>query len=80
MPPDTPRVLVVAVDRLPAWIVPAYGATWVAMPGLTPLAGRGLVFERVLATTDDQHRTLADIVGGLHGAAVVTDDPQLSAA
>ena len=80
MPSDTPRVLVVAVDRLPAWIVPAYGATWVAMPGLTALAGRGLVFDRVIATTDDQRRTLADIIGGLPDAAVVTDDPQLTAA
>ena len=28
-------LLVVAIDRLPAWILPAYGATWVAMPRLT---------------------------------------------
>lgn len=80
MPVETPRVLVVAVDRFPAWIVPAYGATWVAMPGLTSLAGRGLVFERVIATTDDQRRMLAGIVGGLHDAVVVTDDPRLAAA
>ena len=33
-------ILVVTVDRLPAWILPAYGATWVAMPGLDALAGR----------------------------------------
>lgn len=57
-------LLVVAVDRLPAWIVPAYGATWVAMPRLTALAARGIVFDRVIATTDEPRATLADLLGG----------------
>jgi len=78
MSSSVPRVLVLAVDRLPAWIMPVYGATWVAMPALTALAGRGLVFDRVLTTTDDQQRTLAEIVGGLSDVTVVTDDPQVA--
>jgi len=80
MPPSTPRVLIVAVDRLPAWIVPAYGATWVSMPALLSLAGRGVVFDRVIATSDDHRRTLADIVAGQSGAVLVTDDPQFAVA
>ncbi len=80
MPPIPPRLLVVAIDRLPAWILPPYGATWVAMPTLTALAGRGLVFERFLATTDDAQATFGDLVGGLAAAHVVTDDPRLMAA
>jgi len=73
MPPIPSRLLVVAIDRLPAWILPPYGATWVAMPTLTALAGRGLVFERFLATTDDAQTTFGDLVGGLAAAHVVTD-------
>ena len=78
MPPVPSRLLVVAVDRLPAWILPPYGATWVAMPTLTALAGRGLVFDRVLATTDDARVTLGDLLEGLAGVHVVTDDPRLA--
>lgn len=79
MPPTPSRLLVIAIDRLPAWILPPYGATWVAMPTLTALAGRGLVFERVLAMTDDARTTLDDLIGGLAGAHVVTDDPRFMA-
>lgn len=62
---DAPAgLLVVAIDRLPAWILPAYGATWVAMPRLTALAARGVVLDRVVATTDDPAATLADLLGG----------------
>lgn len=79
--PSTPsRLLVIAIDRLPAWILPPYGATWVAMPTLTTLAGRGVVFERIVAPTDDAQATLIDLVGGVGGAHVVTDDPRLEAA
>jgi arylsulfatase A-like enzyme len=76
-PPSLPgSVLVVAVDRLPAWIVSAYGATWVGQPTVAGLAARGVVFDRVIATTDDPRRTLADIVSPLAAigcVAVVTD-------
>lgn len=57
-------LLVVAVDRLPAWILPAYGATWVAMPRLTALAARGVVLDRVIATSDEPLATLGDLLGG----------------
>jgi hypothetical protein len=57
-------MLVVAIDRLPAWILPAYGATWVAMPRVTAIAARGVVFDRVIAASDDPAVTLADVLGG----------------
>lgn len=57
-------LLVVAIDRLPAWLLPAHGATWVAMPRLTALAARGVVLDRVIAATDDPAATLADLLGG----------------
>lgn len=76
------RILVVTLDRLPAWILPAYGSTWVAMPALDALAGRGLLFDRVIATGADDLATLRDL--GLSGlgpeAVVVTDAPQVAAA
>lgn len=60
-----PAILVVAIDRLPAWMLPAYGSTWVAMPALDGLAARGVVLDRLVAATDDPGRTLADILGGV---------------
>lgn len=84
--PPASGLLVVAVDRLPAWIVPACGATWVAMPALDALAARGIVFDRVLTPSDDAGATLQDLLGGegpeviraaaARGwpAALVTDD------
>lgn len=75
------RILVVTLDRLPAWILPAYGSTWVAMPALDSLAGRGLLFDRVLATGADDLATLRDLGLSELGpeAVVVTDAPQLAA-
>jgi len=73
--PDAP-LLIVAVDRLPAWILSAYGATWTAQPALDAVAARGLVFDRVVTTTDDARRALADLLGPLRGlrpAVLVTD-------
>lgn len=78
-------VLVVTIDRLPAWILPAYGSTWVATPALDRLAAGGLVLDRVIATTTDPVATLAAIAGGAGGLlgagaacgagwTVVTDD------
>lgn len=58
-----PRLLLVTIDRLPAWILPAWGATWVSAPALDALAGRGVVFDRLLATALDPRRTL-DAIGG----------------
>lgn len=76
--PDT--LLVVTVDHLPAWILPAYGATWVAMPVATGLAARGVVFDGLVATSDDPRETAAAMVSWLADlapgtVAVVADDP-----
>lgn len=80
--PSTTRFLVVTLDRLPAWILPAYGSTWVAMPVLDALAGRGLLFDRVITTGVDDLATLRDL--GLAGlgadAIVVTDAPRVAEA
>lgn len=80
MPPTESRLFVIAIDRLPAWILPPYGATWVAMPALTALAGRGVVFDGLHATTDDARATWADIIGGIEVSDVVTDAAWLGAA
>ncbi|MBM3955586.1 MAG: hypothetical protein FJ309_13395 [Planctomycetes bacterium] len=87
--------LVVTIDRLPAWILPAYGSTWVATPALDGLAASGLVFDRLFATTTVAGATLAALAagGGLaevasrlaDGLVVITDDdsalaPALAAA
>ena len=86
-------LLVVTVDRLPAWMLAAYGATWVATPALDSLAARGVVFDRVItpspAATDTLHHLLAASPDGqtlLAAAAaggwrpvVVTDDAAVAA-
>lgn len=56
-------MLLVTIDRLPAWIMPAHGCTWVAAPTLAALAGRGLVCDRLIAGGDDAHATLATLAG-----------------
>ena len=77
-----PKLLVVTLDRLPAWILPAYGSTWVSTPALDSLAGRGVTFDRAIATGDDDLATLRDL--GLAAlaaeATVVTDAPHVAAA
>lgn len=78
---DPPQFLVVTLDRLPAWILPAYGSTWLAMPAIDALAGRGVTFDRVIATGDDDLATLRGLgLGSLAAeAAVVTDAPHVAA-
>ena len=56
-------LLIVSVDRLPAWILPAFGCTWASTPCLDGLAGRGLVLDRVIAGGDDPSDTLAALAG-----------------
>jgi arylsulfatase A-like enzyme len=80
-------LLVVSIDRLPAWMLPAWGATWVSAPAIDRLAARGLVFDRLLATSLDPRDTCRDLTaaGAVIGravadgwpVAVVTDDPEL---
>ena len=82
-----PRLLLVTVDRLPAWIVPAWGATWVSAPALDALAGRGVVFDRLIAPSLDPGQTLDALGGALVTAAaraglrptLVTDDAAFAA-
>ena len=78
-------LLVITVDRLPAWMLGPYGATWVSTPALDSLAARGVVFDRVMATSPAAGDTLRDLGGQLFAAAggwpaaVVTDDPAVAA-
>jgi len=72
-------LLVVTVDRLPAWILPPYGTTWVAMPALDRLAARGVVFDGLVATSVDPRDPMRGLLGWLatrgHArVAAVTDD------
>lgn len=72
-------LLVITIDRLPAWIVPAYGATWVAMPEVDRLAARGVVFDALFAPSADPRDSARSLVGLLTelpagAVAVVTDD------
>lgn len=81
-----PGMLVVTIDRLPAWILPAYGATWVSAPAIDGLAASGLLLDRLVATSLDPGRTLDAVMGGLpaelgaagRGVRVVTDDATLA--
>ena len=61
-------LLVVTIDRLPAWMLAAYGATWVATPALDSLAARGVVFDRVITPSIAARDTLHDLLTA--GAAV----------
>lgn len=61
-PVDPAGALVVTVDRLPAWMLAAYGATWMATPTIDGLAARGVTFDRVIAPS-----LAPDAVHGLPG-------------
>jgi len=66
MPQPSPQpggILVVTIDRLPGWMLSAFGCSWVATPALDALAGRGLCCDRLLTTTSDPHATLAAFAG-----------------
>ncbi len=56
-------VLIITIDRLPAWILPAWGSTWVAAPALDGLAARGVIFDKVLTPTPNPHSTVRDLFG-----------------
>jgi len=63
--PSAPQgMLLLTIDRLPAWMLPAYGCTWLAMPALADLAGRGLTLDRLIAAGDDPTETSASLAGG----------------
>ena len=82
----------ITVDRLPAWILAAYGATWVATPALDRLAARGIVVDRVITPSLDFHATLRELACVAEGRSqlaaaaaaagwrttLVTDDPAVA--
>ena len=80
-------LLIVTADRLPAWMLSTYGATWVSTPAFDGLAAAGVTIDRLIATSVDPRATLADLAahGRLWSAAtaagwpatLVTDDPAL---
>lgn len=82
-------IFIITVDRLPAWILPAWGATWVAAPALDALAARGIVFDRLVTPAEDPRLTARQLLG--HGVdsllaravaanwdvAVISDQPAI---
>ena len=56
--------LLVTIDRLPAWMVAAWGATWVATPAITRLATAGLICDRVLVRSTEPLDTLTELATG----------------
>jgi hypothetical protein len=91
--PAARGLLVVTIDRLPAWILPTYGATWVAAPAIDALAAAGVTFDRAIVTDAEPRRVVFDLAGGegvsslfaaarARGwrAALVTDDPAVAPA
>lgn len=63
MSPSSETILIVTVDRLPAWVLPAWGAVWVAAPALDALAAQGVVFDRLLTPALDPRMTARDLLG-----------------
>ena len=59
-----PGLLVVTIDCLPAWMLSAWGATWVATPSLDTLAARGLVLDRLITPSLDPRSSIDDLFGG----------------
>ncbi|MFM8707006.1 MAG: hypothetical protein ACKOHK_02655, partial [Planctomycetia bacterium] len=85
-------LLVVSIDRLPAWMLSFSGATWMATPALDALAARGIVFDRVITPSLEVRDTLHDLAADPAGrslfaaakaagwrSAVVTDDATVAA-
>lgn len=61
--PFVAPILIITVDRLPAWMLPAWGATWVAAPAIDALASRGIVFDRLITPTIDPQATILGLLG-----------------
>lgn len=77
-------LLVVTIDRLPAWMLSAYGATWVSTPACDAAASRGVVLDRLIATGDTPRTLLDDLMTPLAGVfsatevTTVTDDEAMA--
>ena len=59
--------LLVTADRLPAWMLSPFGATWASNPTICQLASAGLACDRVLVGTTDPTETLHEIALGHSG-------------
>lgn len=73
-------MLVVTVDRLPAWMLGSYGATWVATPALDSLAARGVLFDRVIVPATSPFAGVAAVPDTFAGLFAEGDGPPLLAA
>ncbi|MCX7401906.1 MAG: hypothetical protein NTY87_02105 [Planctomycetia bacterium] len=63
-------LVVVTIDRLPAWMLSAWGATWVSTPSLDSLAGRGLIFDRVILPVSEPLGILQSLLYDRAGASL----------
>jgi len=54
--------LVITVDRLPAWLLGPWGATWVSTPTICQLAAAGLVCDRLLVRSTDPADTMQELM------------------
>jgi hypothetical protein len=59
--------LLVTADRLPAWMLAPFGATWASNPTICQLASAGLTCDRVLVGTTNPDDTLHEIALGYSG-------------
>gem|GEM_PF-382656 len=59
--------LLVTADRLPAWMLAPFGATWASNPTICQLASAGLTCDRVLVGTTNPSDTLHAIALGHSG-------------
>ena len=59
--------LLVTADRLPAWMLSPFGATWASNPTICQFASAGLSCDRVLVGTTDPTKTLHEIALGHSG-------------
>jgi hypothetical protein len=55
--------MIVTVDGLPAWMLSAFGSTWLATPACDRLAAWGLVLDSVHAENDDLGEILSSVIG-----------------
>ena len=60
--------LLVTADRLPAWMLSPFGATWASNPTICQFASAGLTCDRVLVGTTDPTQTLHEIALGHSGS------------
>ena len=60
--------LLVTADRLPAWMLSPFGATWASNPTICQFASAGLACDRVLVGTTDPTQTLHEIALGHSGS------------